>query len=161
MSSDLNKVMLIGRLGADPELRYTTTGTPVANFNLATAESWSDKDNGKQERTEWSRIVVFGKRAETCNNYLRRGSRIYLEGRLQTRQWEDRDGNKRYTTEVVMSEFKFLDRKGDGGQQGGYQAQVEAWSNQANQTQAAQSKPADNHPDAPDYGIPEDEDYPF
>lgn len=105
----VNKVLLIGRLGSNPEVRYTGGGAAVANFNIATSESWNDKNSGqRQERTEWHRIVVWGKLAELCNQYLSKGRQVYVEGRLQTRQWDDKDGNKRYTTEVVANTVQFL-----------------------------------------------------
>lgn len=108
--SGINKVILVGRLGADPEIRYTQSGAGVANFNLATSENWTDRDGQRQERTEWHRIVVWGKMAETCSQYLSKGRQVYVEGRLQTRSWDDKDGNKRYTTEVVANTVQFLDR---------------------------------------------------
>ncbi len=111
--SGINKVILVGRLGNDPEIRYTQQGVAVTNFNMATSENWQDKAGQKQERTEWHRIVVWGKMAETCSQYLAKGRQVYVEGRLQTRQWEDKDGNKRYTTEVVAATVQFLDRAGD------------------------------------------------
>lgn len=104
----VNKVLLIGRLGNNPEIRYTNTGTAVANFNLATSENWNDKSGQRQERTEWHRVVVWGKLAELCEKYLGKGRQCYVEGRLQTRSWDDKDGNKRYTTEVVASTIQFL-----------------------------------------------------
>lgn len=104
----VNKVLLIGRLGNNPEIRYTNTGTAVANFNLATSESWNDKTGQKQERTEWHRVVVWGKLAELCEKYLAKGRQCYVEGRLQTRSWDDKDGNKRYTTEIVANTVQFL-----------------------------------------------------
>lgn len=104
----LNKVMLIGRLGGDPEVRYTTSGTQVTNFTLATNERWTGADGNKQDRTEWHRIVTFGKLAEICGKYLNKGKLVYIGGRIQTRQWEDRDGNKRYTTEIVAQEMQML-----------------------------------------------------
>jgi single-strand DNA-binding protein len=104
----VNKVLLIGRLGNNPEIRYTNGGTAVANFNIATSENWNDKNGQKQERTEWHRIVVWGKLAELCEKYLAKGRQCYVEGRLQTRSWDDKDGNKRYTTEVVASSIQFL-----------------------------------------------------
>lgn len=103
----VNKCLLIGNLGADVELRYTQSGTAVANFNLATVESWT-KDGNKEEKTEWHRIVAFARLAEICGEYLSKGSKVYIEGRIQTRQWEDKDGNKRYTTEIVAREMKML-----------------------------------------------------
>ncbi|MGA0163243.1 MAG: single-stranded DNA-binding protein [Bdellovibrionota bacterium] len=111
--SGINKVILVGRLGADPEIRYTQSGAGVANFNLATSETWLDRDGQRQEKTEWHRVVVWGKMAETCSQYLGKGRQVYVEGRLQTRSWDDKDGNKRYTTEVVANTVQFLDKAGD------------------------------------------------
>ena len=108
----VNKVILVGRLGADPEVRYTQDGTMVTNFRLATSERWTNKNGERAERTEWHKIVTFGKLAEICGNYLSKGKLVYIEGRLQTRDWEDRDGNKRYTTEIVASNMRMLDPKG-------------------------------------------------
>lgn len=116
----LNRVMLIGRLGNNPEMRYTGSGMAVANFNIATSENWNDKNGQKQERTEWHKIVVWGKLAELCGQYLSKGRQCYVEGRLQTRQWDDKDGNKRYTTEVVASQVQFL---GSAATQGATQQQ--------------------------------------
>ncbi|MDD9302370.1 MAG: single-stranded DNA-binding protein [Desulfobacter sp.] len=119
----LNKVMLIGRLGRDPEIRYSQQGNAVVNFSIATSEQWTDKNTGdRQEKTEWHRIVVFGKQAETCEKYLSKGSQIYIEGRLQTRSW-DKDGQTHYTTEVVVSNFQFLGGRSDNQGGGGYQNQ--------------------------------------
>ncbi|MGA1198000.1 MAG: single-stranded DNA-binding protein [Candidatus Latescibacterota bacterium] len=120
----VNKVIILGNVGADPELRYTPGGAAVTNFNVATNESWTDNNSERQERTEWHRIVVWGRLAEICNQYLRKGSKVYIEGRLQTRSWEGQDGQKRYTTEVVAREMQMLDGRGDmeggGGSNGGY-----------------------------------------
>ena len=99
-----NKVFLIGNLGADPELR-DAGDTQICNFRIATSESWKDKSGQRQERTEWHRVCVFGKSAESCGEYLRKGRTVHVEGQLRTRDWEDRDGNKRYTTEVVVNQF--------------------------------------------------------
>ena len=107
----INKAILIGNLGAAPEVRYTQTGTAVTSFNLATTETWV-KDNKKEEKTEWHRIVAFGRLGEICGEYLSKGSKVYIEGRIQTRQWDDKDGNKRYTTEIVAREMKMLSPKG-------------------------------------------------
>ncbi len=115
----LNKAMIIGNLGRDPELRYTQSGTPVANFSVATNRKWKDKSGQLQEQTEWHRIVVFGRQAETCEKYLKKGRQAYIEGRLQTRDWEDRDGNKRSTTEIVADTVQFLSG-GSGGGGGGF-----------------------------------------
>lgn len=108
----INKAILVGRLGADPEVRYTPDGLMVTNFNLATDETRKDKSGERIQKTEWHRIVTFGKLAEICGNYLAKGKLIYLEGRIQTRAWEDKDGNKRSTTEIVASDMKMLDSKG-------------------------------------------------
>jgi len=115
----VNKVILIGNLGRDPELRYTQGGQGVANFTLATNERWRDKDGNNQERTEWHRIVVWGKTAENCAQYLQKGRSVYVEGRLQTREWEDKDGHKRNTTEVVALNVTFLGNQRGGGGPGG------------------------------------------
>jgi single-strand DNA-binding protein len=105
----INKVILIGRLGSDPEVRYTPSGVAVANFSIATSEEWKDKDSGeRRERTEWHRIVAWRRLGEICGEYLSKGKQVYIEGRLQTRDWEDRDGNKRYTTEIIASDVQFL-----------------------------------------------------
>ena len=121
----LNKASLIGRLGGDPEVRYTQSGTAVANFTVATSERWKDKDGQQQEQTEWHRIVAFARLGEICGEYLSKGSLVYIEGRIQTRSWDDKDGNKRYTTEIVAREMKMLGSKNDnngggGGGGGGY-----------------------------------------
>jgi len=108
----VNKAILIGRLGRDPEVRYTPDGTMVTNFTMATDESYKDKNGEKVQRTEWHRIVVFGKLAEICGNYLVKGKLIFLEGRIQTRAWEDKDGVKRNTTEIIASNMQMLDSKG-------------------------------------------------
>lgn len=114
----INKAILIGNLGADPEMRYTQNGSAVANFNLATTETWT-KDGKKEEKTEWHRVVAFQRLGEICGEYLSKGSRVYIEGKIQTRQWEDREGNKKYTTEIVAREMKMLSpRGGSGGGQG-------------------------------------------
>jgi single-strand DNA-binding protein len=115
MAGGVNKVILIGNLGADPEVRYTPSGQPVANFRIATSESWVDKQGQKQERTEWHRIVAWGKLAELCGQYLAKGRQVFVEGKLQTRQWDDRDGNKRFTTEIQAREITFLGGRGEGG----------------------------------------------
>lgn len=113
MASGVNKVLLIGRLGKDPEVRYTTTGGSVATFSIATNENWTDKNGQKQERTEWHRIVAWGKLGEICGQYLSKGREAFVEGRLQTREWTDKDGNKRYTTEIVASNVQFLGGSGE------------------------------------------------
>jgi single-strand DNA-binding protein len=114
----VNKVILIGNLGADPEVRYTQNGTAVANFRVATTETWK-KEGEKEELTEWHRIVTFGRLAEICGEYLSKGSKVYIEGRIQTRKWDDRDGNTRYTTEIVAREMKMLSPRGAAGENQG------------------------------------------
>jgi single-strand DNA-binding protein len=109
----VNKVILIGNLGRDPELRYTQSGQPVANFTMATTDRWNDPSGEKKEKTEWHRIVVWGKQAEVAGEYLRKGRPVYIEGSLQTREWVDRDGNKRYTTEVRAQRLQLLGRPDD------------------------------------------------
>lgn len=109
----VNKVILIGRLGQDPELKYTPSGSPVCNFSLATSENWVDKSGQKQEKTEWHRVVVWGKLAELCGQYLSKGREAYIEGKLQTRSYDDKEGNKRYTTEVQALSVQFLGGKQD------------------------------------------------
>jgi single-strand DNA-binding protein len=113
MSSGVNKAILVGNLGSDPEIRSTGGGTPVANFTIATNESFKTRDGERSERTEWHKIVTFGKLAEICGQYLKKGKQVYVEGRIQTRQWEDRSGNKRYTTEIVCNQMVMLGRAGD------------------------------------------------
>ena len=108
MAKGVNTVILLGRLGGDPELKYTASGTAVCNFNLATGEAFKNQNGEWQERTEWHRVVAWDKLAENCGKHLVKGSPVYIEGRLQTRSWEDRDGNKRYTTEVVAREVQFI-----------------------------------------------------
>jgi len=113
MARGLNKVQLIGYLGKDPENRFTANGKAVANFSIATSESWKDKDGDQQEKTEWHNIVMFDKVAEIAEKYLKKGSRVYVEGKLQTRKWEDKEGKDRYTTEIVVNQLLMLDGKPD------------------------------------------------
>jgi single-strand DNA-binding protein len=112
----VNKVILVGNLGKDAELRYTPGGAAVATLNMATTEVWNDKSGQRQEKTEWHRVVLWGKQAESLQEYLTKGKQIYVEGRLQTRQWDDKDGNKRYTTEIKADRITLL---GGGGGRGG------------------------------------------
>jgi single-strand DNA-binding protein len=112
--SGINKAILIGRLGSDPETRYTPSGVAVSNFNIATSEEWKDKDTGeKKDRTEWHRIVAWNKLGELCGEYLSKGKQVYIEGRIQTRSWEDKDGVKRYTTEIIATDVQFLGGKNE------------------------------------------------
>lgn len=137
----INKVILIGNLGADPELRYTPGGQAVADLRLATSRRWQGKDGSPQEETQWHRVVVWGKQAEQCKEFLAKGRQVFIEGRLQTRSWEDRDGNKRYTTEVVAQQVQFLGGRGGGGSDFG-----------------AAPPPSDHDAPAGDFG---DDDIPF
>ncbi len=115
----INKVILVGRLGADPEVRYTPDGAMVTTFRLATDEQWKDKSGERTQRTEWHRVVAFRKLAEICGSYLSKGRLVYVEGRIQTRSWEDKEGQKRFTTEIVASNMQILDRGPSKDQQGG------------------------------------------
>jgi single-strand DNA-binding protein len=113
MAGSVNKVILVGHLGADPEIRYTQGGAPVANLRIATNENWTNKNGQKEERTEWHRVVVWSKLAELAGQYLTKGRQVYIEGRLQTRSWDDKEGNKRYATEIVATNIQFLGGVGD------------------------------------------------
>ncbi|HEX2311303.1 MAG TPA: single-stranded DNA-binding protein [Vicinamibacterales bacterium] len=115
----VNKVILVGNLGRDAEVRFTPGGQAVATLNLATTEQWNDREGQRQEKTEWHRVVLWGKQAESLQQYLVKGKQIYVEGRLQTRQWDDKDGNKRYTTEVKADRITLLGGGGGAGMRGG------------------------------------------
>jgi single-strand DNA-binding protein len=119
----INKVILIGNLGADPEMRYTPSGTAVATLSLATSRRWKDRDGNQQDETEWHRVIVWAQSAEFCGNYLSKGSKIYVEGRLQTRKWQDQSGNDKYTTEIIANTVQNLTPRGSesGGGGGGFQ----------------------------------------
>ncbi|MCK9236523.1 MAG: single-stranded DNA-binding protein [Thiopseudomonas sp.] len=175
MARGVNKVILIGNLGADPDTRYLPNGNAVSNITLATSDSWKDRETGQQqERTEWHRVVFFGKLAEIVGQYLRKGSKVYVEGRLQTREWE-KDGVKRYTTEVVVDmngQMQMLDGRGGGDDMGAsqaprqqQQAPQQQQSYQQQQSQQAQQprqapvatppqQPADNFGESFDNDIP-------
>lgn len=112
----LNKVMIIGHCGADPELRYTQSGQAICNLRIATDESYTDKDGNRVERTEWHSVVAFGKTAENCNQFLRKGSLVYVEGKLATRKWQDKNGQDRYTTEIRADRVQFLEKRENGQQ---------------------------------------------
>ena len=130
MARGVNKAIIVGTLGQDPEVRYTAGGSPVANISVATNESWKDRNTGEmQERTEWHRIVMFGRLAEIAQQYLKKGSQAYFEGRIQTRKWQDQSGNDRYSTEIVANEMQML-----GGRSGGGSAPMDSSS-------ATQSRP--------------------
>ena len=116
MARGINKVILVGNLGNDPDVRYTAGGAAVANVSIATTEAWKDRESGEmQEKTEWHKVVFFGKLAEIVAEYVKKGSQIYIEGRLQTRKWQDKEGNERYTTEIVANEMQMLGGRSSGG----------------------------------------------
>ncbi len=150
MARGVNKVILIGNLGNDPEVRYMPNGGAVANITVATSEQWKDKQTGEpQERTEWHRVVLYRRLAEIAGEYLRKGSKVYIEGRLQTRKWQDQNGNDRYTTEIIANEMQMLDSRGGGS----------ASFNQQPPAQEGGSKPAGS---APAGGLDDfDDDIPF
>ena len=118
--ASVNKVILIGNLGRDPEVRYTADGAAIANISLATTDTWKDKSGEKQERTEWHRVAFFGKLAEIVGEYCKKGGQIYVEGRLQTRKWQDKEGQERYTTEIVADRMQLLGGRGGGGSSAEY-----------------------------------------
>lgn len=118
-SRGVNKVILVGNLGNDPEVRYMPNGNAVANLSIATSESWKDQQGQQQERTEWHRVTMYRKLAEIAGQYLKKGSQIYLEGKLQTRKWQDQQGNDKYTTEVIADQMQMLGGRNEGGQGGG------------------------------------------
>ena len=123
--ASINKVILIGNLGADPEVRYTPSGKAVANFTLATTEQWKGKDGEKNEKTEWHRIVAWERLGEICGEYLHKGRSVYIEGKLQTRGWDDKDGNKRYTTEIIAQNMQMLGPPGSQRSEGQASTQEE------------------------------------
>ncbi len=138
--ASVNKVILIGNLGADPELRYTPSGAAVANFNMATTERWRDKDGQMQEKTEWHRVILWARQAEIAKEYLHKGSSVYIEGRIQTRNYDDKDGIKRYVTEIVGQRMQLLGARGGG---------------------TPDSGPSDAPPEPPNNLEGEDDDLPF
>lgn len=153
MARGINKAILVGNLGQDPELRYTGSGTAVCNMRIATNESYKDASGEWVERTEWHNVVAWGRLAEICNEYLRKGSQAYFEGSLQTRQWEDRDGNTKYTTEVKAREMMLLGGRGDnGGSFGGSSGGSSAKKEKA--TTAADSGKNDDYTFEPDDDLP-------
>jgi len=149
----VNKVILVGNLGRDAELRYTPGGAAVATLNMATTETWNDKSGQKQEKTEWHRVVFWGKVAESLTEYLTKGKQVYIEGRLETRQWNDKDGNKRYTTEVKGDKIVLLG--GGGGQRGGG-----GYSRGAGGDESMGGGQGSSHSDVPDTPLTDD-DIPF
>ena len=163
MARGINKVILVGNLGGDPELRYTGSGTAVCNFSVATTESYKDRDGNQVENTEWHRVVAWARLAEICGEYLSKGRQVYIEGQLQTRQWEDKDGNTRYTTEIKAREMQMLggrdDNSGGGGNYGGggntYDQRPQRQSNNGGgQKQQQASSPSDDYSFTPDDDLP-------
>ncbi|MBM4389243.1 MAG: single-stranded DNA-binding protein [Deltaproteobacteria bacterium] len=143
--ASVNKVILVGNLGADPEMRYTPGGQPVAQFNIATTDVWTDKSNVKQEKTEWHRIVVWGKQAEHCKEYLAKGRQVYVEGRIQTRTYDDKNGQKRTITEIIAQTVKFMGSASNGAHRG----------------QSGRPAPEEPPPDSPDPDKITGDDIPF
>jgi len=140
MARGINKVILVGNLGADPETRYTASGSAVSNISLATTDSWRDKQSGeRQDRTEWHRVVFFNRLAEIAGEYLRKGSQVYIEGRLQTRKWQDQSGQDKYTTEIVANEMQML---GGRGESAGAPAQSKEGFREKPQPQPKVAEPA-------------------
>jgi single-strand DNA-binding protein len=143
MARGVNKVILIGNLGADPETRAMPSGTTVANLRVATSESWRDKQTGEQqERTEWHRVAFFGRLAEVAGEYLRKGSQVYIEGSLRTRKWQDKQGNERYSTEIIGNDLQMLGARGGAGAQGGAESGGRAGSGAASAAYAEESSGA-------------------
>ena len=136
-SKGVNKAVILGNVGNDPELRFMSNGKAVANFTVATSEQWKDQQGQKQERTEWHRMVAYDKLAEIIGQYVKKGSKLYLEGKLQTREWTDQQGQKKYTTEIIVNEMQMLDGKPQGGQQA--QGQKQAPQGQQQQPQRQQA----------------------
>jgi single-strand DNA-binding protein len=150
MARGINKVILVGNLGNDPEVRATTSGSRIANISVATSESWTDKNTGqKQERTEWHRVVFFNRMAEIVEQYLTKGSKVYVEGSLRTRKWQDQNGQDRYTTEIVANDMQMLDSRGGGmsGGMGGGQSTAPMDPPAAKQPAAAAAGPDINFDD--------------
>ncbi|MGB5539548.1 MAG: single-stranded DNA-binding protein [Gammaproteobacteria bacterium] len=151
MARGINKVILVGNLGKDPEVRYMPNGNAVANITLATTESWKDKQTGEtQEKTEWHRVVLFRRLGEIAGEYLKKGSQVYIEGRLQTRKWQDNSGNDRYTTEIVADEMQMLGGRGGGGSAGFSSANgAESRNSADSRAPAVAEGPADFDDDIP------------
>ena len=160
----LNKAMIIGRIGQDPEVRYSQAGMAILNLSVATDESYTDRDGNRQERTEWHRVVTYDRVAENCGTYLRKGSLVFVEGSLQTRKWQDKQGQDRYTTEIRAQRVKFLDRKGDnaaaqgaGGQQDNFRRSPQP----ANRGGQGRPGPRQSEPDDFGPGVSDMDDVPF
>lgn len=150
----VNKAILVGNLGRDPELRTTPNGQSVVNFTLATSETWTDKSGERVERTEWHRIVVWGRTAEMCAQYLSKGRTVYIEGRIQTREWEDKDGNKRYTTEINANTVNFIGPRPSGGGGGDSAGGPSGGSSDAGDPHGSNDSPSGDAGPAVDDNIP-------
>ncbi|MDB2360438.1 single-stranded DNA-binding protein [Porticoccaceae bacterium] len=164
MARGINKVIIVGNCGQDPETRYMPSGGAVTNLSLATSESWKDKNTGdQQERTEWHRVVFFNRLAEIVEQYVKKGSKVYIEGSLRTRKWQGQDGQDRYTTEIVASEMQMLDSRGGQGQGGYDQSQPDYAQSEPQQAQQKQAVPkqAPAPAAAPAQGMGFDDDIPF
>ncbi len=161
MARGINKVILIGNLGKDPEVRYMPSGGAVANLTVATSESWKDKKTGEnQDRTEWHRVVMFNRLGEIAGEYLKKGSKVYIEGKLQTRKWQNKEGQDQYTTEIVANEMQMLDSRGGGGASdfgGGQQGQGGGYQQKQQSAAPQQSAPQQNNSGFDDF----DDDIPF
>lgn len=142
-SRGVNKVILVGNIGQDPEIRYMPNGNPVANLTVATSETWKDKQTGEmREQTEWHKVVLFNRLAEIAGEYVKKGSKVYLEGAIKTRKWQDQQGQDRYTTEIIGNEMQMLDRRGDATQGSEYQQYSQANSDSKSKS-ASQAQPAE------------------
>jgi single-strand DNA-binding protein len=162
MARGINKVIIVGNCGQDPETRYMPSGGAVTNLSLATSESWKDKNTGdQQERTEWHRVVFFNRLAEIVEQYVKKGSKVYVEGSLRTRKWQGQDGQDRYTTEIVASEMQMLDGRGNQAGQGSYDQSPQPDSAPSGSQQQASQKQATAQPSAPSGGMGFDDDIPF
>jgi len=162
MARGVNKVILVGNCGQDPETRYMPSGGAVTNLSIATSESWKDKSTGEQkERSEWHRVVFFNRLAEIVEQYVKKGSKVYVEGSLRTRKWQGQDGQDRYTTEIVASEMQMLDSRGNQGGQGGYEQQPQPDYASSQPQQPAPQKQAPVQPSSPSQGMGFDDDIPF
>lgn len=150
MARGVNKVILVGNLGKDPEVRYAPSGQAIANITIATTESWKDKNTGeKQEKTEWHRVVFFSRLAEIVGEYLKKGSQVYIEGRLQTRKWQDKEGKDRYTTEIVANEMQMLGSRQGGGAPSDDYNQDKSYSKPKAETTGASASNSDFDDDIP------------
>ena len=169
--SGVNKAIIIGNLGSDPEVRYTSNNSAVANLRIATNETWNDRDGNRQERTEWHRVVLFSRLAELARDYLKKGRQVYIEGKIQTREWTDKENNRRFTTEIVGQQMTFLGGDGGGGGRGRFDGPppVSGPEDYGMPSGGPRSQPTPSAPETapqtpapvPDAGVVEDDDIPF